>query len=105
PSYQSSLPPHTLPPSPSTTLFRSQFQSFNKTLLKNVKTPARHRSSNRNSSSRQPVQSCTTCLSFVHTYLSLIKRAEYNFTIITQDRKSTRLNSSHISNSYAVCCL
>ena len=23
----------------------------------------------------------------------------------TQDRKSTRLNSSHITNSYAVCCL
>src|SRR5699024_12158684 len=25
--------------------------------------------------------------------------------VVTGDRKSTRLNSSHVSNSYAVCCL
>src|SRR5699024_12130457 len=28
-----------------------------------------------------------------------------NFVVFKLDRKSTRLNSSHVSSSYAVCCL
>src|SRR5690625_6832267 len=34
-------------------------------------------------------------------------RTEYRFMLeeITEDRKSTRLNSSHVANSYAVFCL
>src|SRR5690606_41016272 len=44
--------------------------------------------------------------------VSLILYAEHSFNastftarVITSDRKSTRLNSSHVKNSYAVFCL
>src|SRR6266513_3600248 len=35
----------------------------------------------------------------------LVYYYEYHFLYITGDRKSTRLNSSHVSISYAVFCL
>src|SRR5207249_6571222 len=37
--------------------------------------------------------------------LSDTKRAAARITVLTVDRKSTRLNSSHVSISYAVFCL
>src|SRR5699024_12540539 len=40
------------------------------------------------------------------TVTEIIKEADYNrATFYRQDRKSTRLNSSHVSISYAVFCL
>src|SRR5699024_12720058 len=40
--------------------------------------------------------------SFRHTHASLLIEANANMKVISQDRKSTRLNSSHVSISYAV---
>src|SRR5439155_1913692 len=47
---------------------------------------------------------CLTVLRFRHTfcYTSGMKEAQY---CQTSDRKSTRLNSSHVAISYAVFCL
>src|SRR5699024_11845489 len=35
----------------------------------------------------------------------MTKKAPVFCTVLSRDRKSTRLNSSHVSCSYAVCCL
>src|SRR5690606_41859588 len=45
--------------------------------------------------------------SFLFSFGGQIKKNEYphNFVCINSDRKSTRLNSSHVKISYAVFCL
>src|SRR5699024_12264410 len=40
-----------------------------------------------------------------HTELIYMKDHQWKFQCLFQDRKSTRLNSSHVSISYAVFCL
>src|SRR5699024_12875815 len=39
-----------------------------------------------------------------HSHLADVGRVEYS-SVTDEDRKSTRLNSSHVSSSYAVFCL
>src|SRR5690242_20943394 len=84
---------------PYTTLFRSKFGyvnrfhffSFNSTLF---------------ASSEFPVARCNSAialLSSVRARNSLLLAADR--TVCRSDRKSTRLNSSHMSISYAVFCL
>src|SRR5262245_63940398 len=46
------------------------------------------------------------CLTGVRSHINLqIRRARSSFFVEQEDRKSTRLNSSHLGISYAVFCL
>src|SRR5437868_13671632 len=49
-------------------------------------------------------RSSVPCMAYPHSSLSK-KMALYIFSPYVLDRKSTRLNSSHVSISYAVFCL
>src|SRR5690606_41597475 len=41
---------------------------------------------------------------FFFLFAGLIELADLRYTYLTKDRKSTRLNSSHVKSSYAVFC-
>src|SRR5690625_5575774 len=45
------------------------------------------------------------CFNQVHLLLIFIRKLDPTIGILTTDRKSTRLNSSHVAISYAVFCL
>src|SRR5207249_11030874 len=50
-------------------------------------------------------EGCAPCVAFVNTYRGTINAARKLREVDIPDRKSTRLNSSHVSISYAVFCL
>src|SRR5690606_41629952 len=74
---------------PYTTLFRSKKDSNNRVFLKEL-------------------LALYTAFFLVNRYPSFSRYKDadsYDFAVISKDRKSTRLNSSHVKISYAVFCL
>src|SRR5699024_11383491 len=45
------------------------------------------------------------CIKLSQFFFRQIGKGHFSITLAFQDRKSTRLNSSHVSTSYAVFCL
>src|SRR5699024_12448766 len=99
-------PPSTSLPFPYTTLFRSPY------IISTTPTPPppphSHRHGRRPGGRWWPPteaagpSACSNCMVFLFTFLSYTC---FHLTLCQLDRKSTRLNSSHVSISYAVFCL
>src|SRR5947209_13714999 len=57
------------------------------------------------SSSGGPASSSSTSATETENSIPSCSRIEFSVSVADVDRKSTRLNSSHANNSYAVFCL
>src|SRR5699024_12300792 len=88
-----------LPPPPRSTLFpyTTLFRSSTTTARPRARLPARRR--------RRRRSGCRASRARRGTRQSRPRALPRGCRLVTPDRKSTRLNSSHVSSSYAVFCL
>src|SRR5690606_40109162 len=98
-------PPPTLSLFPYTTLFRSQACRANSSISESEPSSESCSSASSRSSRKSRVPSPLHSGQAPLGLLKLSKRGSISGKLKSQDRKSTRLNSSHVKISYAVFCL